>query len=163
MAPERRNRLLVLGLVGGAALAVAPLTARAQDEAPSPAAPGAEKLPPTPNTTAGEFTPGSGFDLFRSELVSLNVSFYGLARYLNQLGEERFTDHLGRAQTLHARNDIEWHRTFAWLSRFFLQPRFRYTVTIWSLPTTQQTLVFGNLRYRVAQALELGVGIGPNL
>ncbi|HTK69358.1 MAG TPA: hypothetical protein VL857_06100, partial [Candidatus Eisenbacteria bacterium] len=45
----------------------------------------------------------------------------------------------------------------------FYDPRFRYNISLWSLPTTQQTLLFGNLRYIVSRPLALGVGIGPNL
>ena len=78
-------------------------------------------------------------------------------------GEQTFKDHLGRARTVKARNDLNWHRSFVWLSGFFYSPEFRYTLTIWSLPTTQQTLVFGNMYYTVSKPLTLGVGIAPNL
>lgn len=146
------------------AVVLAGADVRAQEEAGPPPDPTGAEAPPSTSTAAGEFTPGRGFDLFKSDLASLNISMYGLARYLNQLpGDQTFTDHLGRERTIHTRNDINWHRTFVWLSGFFWRPQLRYTVSIWSLPTTQQTLVFGNLRYRVARQLELGVGIGPNL
>jgi hypothetical protein len=130
--------------------------ATAQDEAASPE--------PAPNTTAGEFTPGTGFAIIKTDRGTLNISMYGLARYLNQLpANDDWVDHLGRAQVAKTRNDINWHRTFVWLSGFFWNPRLRYTISIWSLPTTQQTLVFGNLRYKFGRALELATGIGPNL
>jgi hypothetical protein len=58
---------------------------------------------------------------------------------------------------------INWHRTFVWLTGFLYEPKFRYNISLWSLPTTQQTLLFGNLRYVVARPLAFGVGIGPNL
>ncbi len=113
---------------------------------------------------AGEFRPAKGFDIFRSERISLNISFYGLFRYLNQLPDDQlFLDHLGRERTVKARNDLNWHRTMVWLTGFFYDPRFRYNITLWSLPTTQQTLLFGNLQYRFARALAVGVGITPNL
>jgi hypothetical protein len=50
-----------------------------------------------------------------------------------------------------------------WLTGFFYVPKFRYNITLWSLPTTQQTLLFGNLQYRFSPAAILGVGIAPNL
>ena len=113
---------------------------------------------------AGEFTPAKGFEVYRSSRASLNISFYGLFRYMNQLpGDQTFTDHLGRERTVKARNDLNWHRTMVWLNGFFYLPRFRYNITLWSLPTTQQTLLFGNLQYRVGPALNIGVGIAPNL
>jgi hypothetical protein len=113
---------------------------------------------------SGEFTPGRGFDIMRTSRSSLNVSFYGLFRYMNQLpGNQTFTDHLGRQRSVKARNDLNWHRTFVWLTGFFWDPKFRYNISLWSLPTTQQTLLFGNMQYRFGSALTLGVGIAPNL
>jgi len=113
---------------------------------------------------AGEFRPAKGFDLIRTKRSSLNISFYGLFRYMNQMpGTQTFTDHLGRERAVKARNDLNWHRTFVWLTGFFWDPRFRYNMSLWSLPTTQQTLLFGNMMFRVNQGLTLGVGITPNL
>jgi hypothetical protein len=112
----------------------------------------------------GEFRPAKGFDIARSKRASLNVSFYGLFRYMNQMpGSQTFTDHLGRERTVKARNDLNWHRTFVWLTGFFWEQKFRYNISLWSLPTTQQTLLFGNLQYRFHPAFTLGVGITPNL
>jgi hypothetical protein len=152
----------MLGLAGGAA------PVRAQDEAPieAPAADStaAKAKERYPNLYSGEFTPGSGFDIIQTERGSLNVSAYGLFRYLNQMpGEQTFTDHLGRVRTVKARNDINWHRSFVWLTGFFYDQDLRYNISIWSLPTTQQTLVFGNLRYIVSEGLTFGAGLGPNL
>ena len=116
------------------------------------------------NTIAGEFTPAKGFDLVKTSKGSLNVSAYGLFRYVNQMpGEQTFEDHLGRERTVKARNDLNWHRTFVWLTGFFWKPQFRYNISLWSLPTTQQSLLFGNLQYRVARPLNIGVGMAPNL
>jgi hypothetical protein len=150
--------------MGAVLAAPMPSVVFAQEEAgPPPPTPGVGE-PPSPNTTAGEFTPGAGFNLVKTDRGSLNISLYGLARYLNQLpADQSFTDHLGRDRSVDTRNDINWHRTFVWISGFFWRPELRYTVSIWSLPTTQQTLVFGNLRYKFGRALELATGIGPNL
>lgn len=148
-------------------LAVFPPGLRAQDEAPAPSAGDSAAAAPDggfENSVAGEFTPGRGFDIVRTERGSLNVSFYGLFRYVNQLpGSQAYTDHLGRERTVKARNDLNWHRTFVWLTGFFWDPKFRYNISLWSLPTTQQSLLFGNLQYRFGRAATLGVGIGPNL
>ena len=115
-----------------------------------------------PNNIAGEFTPAKGFDIAKTKIASLNVSFYGLFRYMNQMsGGQTFTDHLGRERTVKARNDLNWHRTFVWLTGFFYDPKFRYNISLWSLPTTQQTLLFGNLQYRFNKAIGVGVGSRP--
>src|SRR5262245_25167195 len=106
--------------------------ARAQDEAdtpkggvtepPSEEEKEAEVSPPekAENTIAGEFTPGRGFDLLKSSLGSINVSVYALIRYLNQMpGEQTFRDHLGHEHEVVALNELNWHRTFLWVSGFF--------------------------------------------
>lgn len=116
------------------------------------------------NTFAGEFTPGTGFDIIKTEHGSLNISMYGLFRYMNQVPDSTtYVDHLGRSRPVNRRNDLNWQRTFTWLTGFFYDPKFRYNISLWSLPTTQQTLLFGNLQYRASTALVFGVGIGPNL
>jgi hypothetical protein len=117
-----------------------------------------------PNTTAGEFTPGAGFDVVKTRMGSLNISAYGLFRYVNQTpAGQTYLDHLGRVRDVNPRNDMNWHRTMIWLTGFFYDPRFRYNITSWSLGTTQQTLLFGNVQFRAADALTVGVGILPSL
>jgi len=163
-------RTCLAGLFIALGLGILAPPVRAQDEAPATlpdTSAIAQKLQESknyPNSIAGEFNPGKGFDLVRTERGSLNISGYGLIRYLNQMpGDQTFTDHLGRERVVKARNDIYWHRSFVWVSGFMYIPQLRYTLSIWSLPTTQQTLVFGNLFYTVNRALTFGGGIAPNL
>jgi hypothetical protein len=78
-------------------------------------------------------------------------------------GDQIFTDNLGRERVVAARNDIYWQRSMIWFTGFFWNPRLAYNLTVWSLGATQQTLVFGNLQYRVGKALTLGAGMAPNL
>jgi hypothetical protein len=174
--PMRRGRPALWGLLLTLLL---PAAGWAQDQAevdppnePEPAKAGTEAskaappidLSPAGNAIAGEFTPGKGFDLLKTERGSLNISMYGLFRYVNQLPpEQSFIDHLGRERTIKTRNDLNWHRTMVWLSGFALDPRFIYVITLWSLPSTAQTLLFGNAQFKFSRALTLGVGIGPNL
>jgi len=116
------------------------------------------------NTTAGEFTPGKGFQIFTSKDASLNISVYGLFRWIDQTpGDQTYTDHLGRERDVAAMNAMYWQRTMVWFTGFFWKPALRYNITVWSLGATQQTLVFGNLQYRVSPALTIGVGMAPNL
>ncbi|HEY7236952.1 MAG TPA: hypothetical protein VH539_22520 [Gemmatimonadaceae bacterium] len=142
-------------------IAVAPV-ARSQEADPVPTK--KDTTDSYANLFAGEFTPGSGYDIIKTQRGSLNISVYGLFRYMNQypVGDS-FTDHLGRVRHVERRNDLNWQRTFVWLTGFFYDPRFLYNITLWSLPTTQQTLLFGNLLYRASPAFNFGVGIGPNL
>jgi hypothetical protein len=142
-------------------IAIPARVARAQEADPLP-----QKKDSTtyPNLFAGEFTPGDGFDIIKTQRGTLNISMYGLFRYMNQypVGNS-FTDHLGRVRAVNRRNDLNWQRTFAWLTGFFFDPKFRYNITLWSLPTTQQTLLFGNLQYMASPRFVFGAGIGPNL
>ena len=144
-------------------IAVAPMaTALGQEADPLPAKRDTSKQ--FPNTTAGEFTPAAGFDIVKTDFASLNVSAYGLFRYVSQNPQGQiFRDHLGRVRQVNPRNDINWHRTFVWFTGFLYDPRFRYNISLWSLPTTQQTLLFGNLQFRAARWIGFGLGIAPNL
>jgi hypothetical protein len=48
------------------------------------------------NMATGEFTPGKGFQLVKSKFGSLNISVYGMARYVNQMSPDTtWTDHFG--------------------------------------------------------------------
>jgi hypothetical protein len=157
------TRLLLA--VAACLLAILPPRLQAQDEAGRVVLDTATRADSSyPNGIAGEFTPAKGFDIVKTKRASFNVSFYGLFRYLDQTpGRQTFVDHLGRTRQVNARNDLNWHRTFVWLTGFFWEPKFRYNISLWSLPTTQQTLLFGNLQYRLSPAINFGVGIGPNL
>jgi hypothetical protein len=168
-AAARSRRAVTLArpvlLLAAFLVAIVPLRVSAQEDPGRSAADTATAKDSIYLTSiAGEFRPAKGFDLVRTKRSSLNISFYGLFRYMNQMpGNQTFTDHLGRERTVKARNDLNWHRTFVWLTGFFWDPKFRYNISLWSLPTTQQTLLFGNLQYHFNQALTLGVGITPNL
>src|SRR5262249_45579245 len=147
-------------------LAFLPFTARAQDDAGPPPIPDSTDthIDRFSNLYQGQFTPGQGFDIIRTSAGSLNISVYGVFRYIDQSpGNQTFVDHLGNVRTVKARNDINWHRTMIWLTGFFYDPKFRYNITAWSLASTEQTLVFGNLRYLMSEKMTFGVGVGPNL
>ena len=58
------------------AAAIAPSTAVGQDADPLPVKP--DTTNKFPNTIAGAFTPGSGFDVVKTDRGSLNISVYGL-------------------------------------------------------------------------------------
>jgi len=159
-----------------AALLLTPARAAAQDvSTPNPADSGAKEAAadsadsmaiskPMANTTAGEFTPGKGFQIFTHRKASLNISVYGLFRYIDQTpGNQTYVDHLGRTQTVSAMNAFYWQRSMIWFTGFFGTPRLRYNLTVWSLGATQQTLVFGNLQFIVNRSIILGAGMSPNL
>src|SRR5881392_462526 len=96
-----------------AALVIIVATARAvsaQDADPLPTT--RDSTAGFPNTFAGEFTPARGFDIVKTARGSLNISAYGLFRYMNQTPQgQTFTDHLGQVRPVNPRNDLNWHRT----------------------------------------------------
>ena len=116
------------------------------------------------NYASGEFTPGRGFDLVKSNFGTLNISFYAMARYLNQLpGEQTWQDHLGRDRDFVGRNDFFWHRTMIWFSGWLGTPKLTYGITSWTVFTTQQALIYGYIAYKFNPHVQVAIGVGPNL
>lgn len=116
------------------------------------------------NYASGEFTPGKGFDMVKSHYGSLNISLYAIARYLNQLpGHQTWQDHLGRDREFTGRNDFFWHRTMIWFSGWLGTPKLTYVATVWTVFTTQQALIYGNIAYKFNPHLQVAIGVGPNL
>jgi hypothetical protein len=113
---------------------------------------------------AGELTPGKGFSIVKTKVASLNIGLYSIVRYLNQLpGEQTWKDHLERERAFTGRNDFYWHRVMIWFTGFVMTPKLTYTATVWTVFTTQQTLVYGNLQYRFNKHFIAGAGIMPNI
>jgi hypothetical protein len=113
---------------------------------------------------AGEFTPGKGFQIAKNKFASLNISVYAMARYINQLpGNQTWEDHLGNTHAFTGRNDIFWHRTMIWFTGYVGSPKLTYMATVWTVFTTQQTLVYGNIQYAFNKHVRVGIGITPNL
>ena len=111
------------------------------------------------NYASGEFTPSRGFDIARTKFGSLNISIYAMARYLNQMpGHQTWYDHLGRPRDFVGRNDFFWHRVMIWFSGWLGTPKLTYTATVWTVFTTQQTLVYGNLQYQFNKHFRVGFG-----
>ena len=116
------------------------------------------------NYASGEFTPGKGFDLVRTKYGTLNISLYAIARYLNQLpGHQTWQDHLGRDREFVGRNDFFWHRTMIWFSGWLGTPKLTYVATVWTVFTTQQSLIYGNIAYKFNKHFQVAIGVGPNL
>jgi hypothetical protein len=116
------------------------------------------------NAAAGEFTPGRGFAMVKNRFASLNISLYGMARYINQLpANGTWLDHLGNERTFTGRHDIYWHRVMLWFTGYLGSTRkLTYMATVWTVFTTQQTLVYGNIAYTFNKHARLAIGIAPN-
>ena len=108
--------------------------------------------PPAPNQpqpreeTWGVYDPGVGFLVGRNKFGELDLSAYALARYIDQNDSDGvYKDHLGNVRTVDDRNDIFSHRIMVWLKGWVGDPKLVYTITLWTVNTTDQQAIFANL------------------
>jgi len=115
------------------------------------------------NPTWGEFDPGNGFLIGRSKIGELAISAYAMVRYMNQLPEDQtYTDHNGNEHDVFTRNDIFAHRIMMFLKGWLGNPKFLYTLTFWTVSTTDQDAIFGNIGYQFHRMFNLYAGINGN-
>jgi hypothetical protein len=80
-------------------------------------------------------------------------------RYLNTLdSEETFTDHLGVSREVHRRNDITVNRAMFILGGYFLDPRLRYSFTVWTSAGAASIIVASNIGWQFNKALTVTGG-----
>jgi len=107
----------------------------------------------------GEFNPGRGFTVGRSEYGELNLSGYMAARYLNQLpADQTGIDHLGRPVPIDPRQDFQFHRVMLFSQGWLLSPKFQYSTFVWTVQDTNQVAVGGALYYDFGKYMDLGLG-----
>lgn len=107
----------------------------------------------------GEFNPGRGFTVGRSEIGELNLSGYMAARYLDQLpADQTGIDHLGRPVPVDPRQDFQFHRVMLFSQGWLFSPKFLYSTFVWTVQDTNQVAVGGALYYDFSKHLNLGAG-----
>jgi hypothetical protein len=131
-------------ILGGGALAPA---GEAQTKAKAPA-----------------YVPNAGFLLFDGEKGQLYARLFSYARYLNQKGlDPTYTDYFGKSHTVTLREDIQLNKFFLPFAGWFLTPKFRYYLYVWSSNPSQgdpaQVVGAGNLSWSFNRYVTLGVGI----
>jgi hypothetical protein len=132
-----------------------PATGTAQPQEPREPSPRIE--------TWSEFEPGQGFLVGRNAAGELSLSAYAMVRYLNQMpGDDTYTDHLGTAHPVDGRNDIFPHRVIVYLKGWLGRPQLIYNVALWTVNTTDQDAIFGNLGYQFSRAFSVYGGINGN-
>lgn len=113
--------------------------------------------------TWGEFDPGKGFLVGRSNAGELSIAGYALGRYVNQMpGEQTFTDHLGNERPVDGRNDFYPHRVMIFLKGWMGDPKLIYAVTFWTVLDTQQNAIFANVGYQFSRKFSLYAGLNGN-
>ena len=129
----------------------------------------AEELPgqaeaEAPTKKAIEYVPNLGFRLFEREKGEMYVRLMSYARYLNQKGlDSTYTDSFGHTFAVKQREDIQLNKFFLPFAGWFLTPKFRYYLYVWSSNPSQgdpaQVVGAGNLSYTVNRYLTIGGGI----
>jgi hypothetical protein len=108
--------------------------------------------------------PNVGFLLFDGEKGQIYFRLFSYARYLNQRNlDETYVDAFGNTQTIDRRQDIQLQKFFAPFSGWFLTPKFRYYLYVWSANTSQgdpaQVVGAGNLTFSFNRHVSVGAGI----
>jgi hypothetical protein len=111
-----------------------------------------------------EHIPNIGFLLYDGEKGQIYFRLFSYARYLNQRNiDESYTDAFGVPHTVQQRQDIQLAKFFSPFSGWFLTPKFRYYLYVWSSNTSQgdpaQVVGAGNLSYTFNRFVTVGSGI----
>ncbi len=99
-----------------------------------------------------EHVPNAGFLLYDGEKGQIYFRLFSYVRYLNQRNiDASYTDAFGVQHTVQQRQDVQLAKFFAPFSGWFLTPKFRYYLYVWSSNASQgdpaQVVGAGNLSY----------------
>ena len=113
---------------------------------------------------AGEHIPNLGFRIYEGEKGQIYVRLFSYVRYLNQKGlDATYTDSFGNTHTVKQREDFQLNKFFLPFSGWFLDPKFRYYLYVWSSNPSQgdpaQVVGAGNLSFTFNRHVTLGGGI----
>jgi len=142
-------------------------------QAAAPAAASTAKAPtrgeePAEQTaaTAGapEYIGNLGFKIYEGDKGQIYMRLMAYARYLNQSGiDPTYTDSFGTVRTIDRREDFQLNKFFLPFSGWFLDPKFRYYLYVWSTNTAQgdpaQVVGAGNISYVMNSFATIGLGI----
>ena len=111
-----------------------------------------------------EHVPNAGFLLYGGEKGQIYFRLFSYVRYLNQRNiDETYTDAFGVEHDVAQRQDIQLAKFFAPFSGWFLTPKFRYYLYVWSSNASQgdpaQVVGAGNLSYVFNRFVTVGAGI----
>jgi hypothetical protein len=113
--------------------------------------------------TWGVYDPGKGFVVGSNELGELDISAYGMVRYMSQHDDDQvFTDHLGNERPVDVRSDIFSHRVMVFLKGWMGSEKLIYNITLWTVNTTDQNAIFANLGYQFSRKFSLYAGLTGN-
>ncbi len=101
---------------------------------------------------AGSYTPMLGTKIASTKYGDINLRFYTYVRYLNQMGlESEYTNSFGQTYEIDKRQDVQLQKALIFFGGWFLDPKFRYLLYVWTNNTAQgqfaQVVVAGLLSY----------------
>jgi hypothetical protein len=111
-----------------------------------------------------EYVPNLGFKLYEGENGQIYMRLYAYVRYLNQINlDQSYTNAFGDTFAVQQRQDIQLNKVFLPFSGWFLTPKFRYYLYIWTANTAQgepaQVVGAGNLSWVFNRFVTLGGGV----
>jgi len=111
-----------------------------------------------------EHIPNLGFLLYDGEKGQIYFRLFSYARYLNQRSlDSTYVDHFGNTHSVQQRQDVQLQKFFSPFSGWYLTPKFRYYLYVWSSNPSQgdpaQVVGAGNLSYTFNRFVTFGAGI----
>jgi hypothetical protein len=111
-----------------------------------------------------QYIPNAGFLLVSGEKGEIYVRLFSYVRYLNQKGlDPTYEDAFGNTRTVQQREDFQLNKFFLPFSGWFLTPKMRYYLYVWSSNPSQgdpaQVVGAGNLSYSFNRYITVGGGI----
>ncbi len=108
--------------------------------------------------------PNVGFLLVDNPKGQVYFRLFSYGRYLNQRNlDASYTDAFGNTKTIQRRQDVQLQKFFAPFSGWFLTPKMRYYLYVWSSNPSQgdpaQVVGAGNLSWTFNRFVTVGVGI----
>jgi Protein of unknown function (DUF3011) len=113
---------------------------------------------------APAYIPNAGFLIVDGDQGQMYVRLFSYARYLNQKGiDPTYTDAFGNVHDVKQREDAQLQKFFLPFSGWFLTPKFRYYLYVWSSNPSQgdpaQVVGAGNISYVFNRYVTFGAGI----
>src|SRR3954464_2867502 len=110
------------------------------------------------------YIPNVGFLLVNHPKGQVYFRLFSYGRYLNQRNlDADYVDAFGNTKTVQRRQDIQLNKFFAPFSGWFLTPKMRYYLYVWSSNPSQgdpaQVVGAGNLTWGFNRYVNVGVGI----
>ena len=111
-----------------------------------------------------EYVPNAGFLLYEGENGQIYMRLFTYVRYLNQKSlDKTYVDFFGNPHTVDRRQDVQLNKFFLPFSGWFLSPKLRYYLYVWSSNASQgdpaQVVGAGNISWNFNRFVTLGGGI----